>query len=106
TGSTPFMRAAYSLDVPAMKLLVRRGANYNEGIVIAAGRGFQFPAAAAAAGAGGAAAAGANGGLDPNVPRGTDGLPLAPTLAKIPTGPVLAIHYVAGEGYGEGFAGN
>jgi hypothetical protein len=25
---------------------------------------------------------------------------------RVPTGNVLAIHYVAGEGYGEGFAGN
>ena len=105
TGSTPFMRAAYSLDVPAMKLLVKRGANYDEGIVVAAG-GFRGggPAAAAANGAAGAAAAGAAN--DPNVPRGTDGLPLPPAIAKIPTGPVKAIHYVAGEGYGEGFAGN
>jgi ankyrin repeat protein len=108
TGSTPFMRAAYSLDVPAMKLLVRRGANYKEGIVVAAngGRG-GFPGAAAAP-AGAAAAGGANAAAAAaaNVPRGTDGLPLPPTVGKIPTGPVLAIHYVAGEGYGEGFAGN
>jgi len=98
TGSTPFMRAAYSLDVPAMKLLVHRGANYSEGIVVAANGARGGGPAAPAAGAGQAAAA--------NVPRGTDGLPLGPTVAKVPTGPVLAIHYVAGEGYGEGFAGN
>src|SRR5439155_17943637 len=36
TGSTPFMRAAYSLDVPAMKLLVKRGALMHEGITISA----------------------------------------------------------------------
>jgi len=55
------------------------------------------------------AAAAAPGGTpapDANVPRGTDGLPLAPVTNTVPTGPVLAIHYVAGEGYGEGFAGN
>jgi len=72
TNNTPFMRAAYSLDVPAMKLLVERGANPDQGIVVAANAN-RF---------------GAN-----------------PTV-KVPTGPVMAIHYVAGEGYGEGFAGN
>jgi ankyrin repeat protein len=113
TGSTPFMRAAYSLDVPAMKLLVRRGANYMEGITVAAngGRG-GFPGAAAPAAAGAAGAAAAAGGANAaaataaNVPRGTDGLPLPPTVGRVQTGPVRAIHYVAGEGYGEGFAGN
>jgi ankyrin repeat protein len=79
TNNTPFMRAAYSLDVPAMKLLVKRGANPNEGVVVAANAN-RF------GGAGG--------------PGG------AQSAVKVPTGPVLAIHYVAGEGYGEGFAGN
>lgn len=101
TGSTPFMRAAYSLDVPAMRLLVKRGANFDEGIVVAANARFGAPAAAPAP-AGTASAPGA----DQTVARGSDGLPLAATVAKIPTGPVRAIHYVAGEGYGEGFAGN
>src|SRR5262245_6128034 len=102
TGSTPFMRAAYSLDVPAMKLLVKRGANFTEGIVVA-GNGARNGLPPAVAGA----AAGANGQPpQDNVPRGTDGLPLPPVVNKVPTGPVLAIHYVAGEGYGEGFAGN
>jgi hypothetical protein len=78
TGSTPFMRAAYSLDVPAMKLLVSRGADPNEGIAVAARGGF------------------------PGAPQpAADAEP-----PKVPTGKVLAIHYVAGEGYGEGFAGN
>jgi ankyrin repeat protein len=100
TNSTPFMRAAYSLDVPAMRLLVSRGANFSDGIVVAAGGG-------RGGGGGGAAAAAAPAGAATDaVARGTDGLPLAPTTAKVPTGPVLAIHYVAGEGYGEGFAGN
>jgi hypothetical protein len=79
TNNTPFMRAAYSLDVPAMKLLVSRGANYSEGVKVAANAN-RF------GGAGG--------------PGGAD------AATKVPTGPVLAIHYVAGEGYGEGFAGN
>jgi len=98
TGSTPFMRAAYSLDVPAMKLLVKRGANFTEGIKVAANGGRNGFAPAVAPGTNAAA--------DPQVPRGTDGLPLAPVVNKVPTGAVLAIHYVAGEGYGEGFAGN
>ncbi len=98
TGSTPFMRAAYSLDVPAMKLLVKRGAHFNEGIIVAANgaRNGLPPAVAGAAG----------GPPQDNIPRGTDGLPLAPIVNKVATGPVLAVHYVAGEGYGEGFAGN
>jgi ankyrin repeat protein len=108
TNSTPFMRAAYSLDVPAMKLLVRRGADFTSGIVIsaAAARGGFAGAGGGAAAAGAAAAGGAAGAAAANVPRGTDGLPLPPEVAKVPTGAVLAIHYVAGEGYGEGFAGN
>jgi ankyrin repeat protein len=72
TNNTPFMRAAYSLDVPAMKLLVERGANPSQGIVVAENAN-RFGAVA---------------------------------TVKVPTGPVMAIHYVAGEGYGEGFAGN
>jgi hypothetical protein len=106
TNNTPFMRAAYSLDVPAMKLLTKRGAKIHEGIAVAAaaagfgGRGGGAPAPAAAGAPAGAP------GADPNVLRGTDGLPLAPVTNTVPTGPVLAIHYVAGEGYGEGFAGN
>jgi len=89
TGSTPFMRAAYSLDVPAMKLLVKRGANFKEGVAVPVNprNGLQGLA-------------------NDGIARGTDGLPLAAANEKIPTGPVLAIHYVAGEGYGEGFAGN
>src|SRR6185295_18328166 len=69
TGSTPFMRAAYSLDVPAMKLLVKRGANFTEGIKVA-GNGARngLPPANAA----GAQATGAP--PQDNVPRGTDGL--------------------------------
>jgi ankyrin repeat protein len=118
TNNTPFMRAAYSLDVPAMKLLVARGANMKEGITVAGGGAFNFggrggnqaaaaPAAPGAAGAPGATgAAGAPADPNANVPRGTDGLPLAAMNDRVPTGNVLAIHYVAGEGYGEGFAGN
>lgn len=75
TGSTPFMRAAYSLDVPAMKLLVSRGADFSDGIKV-------------------------------TVPAGRGGAAAAAATVKVPTGPVMAIHYVAGEGYGEGFAGN
>lgn len=75
TNNTPFMRAAYSLDVPAMKLLVKRGANTNEGIAVNNANAARFG--------------------QPNN-----------TTVKVPTGPVMAVHYVAGEGYGEGFAGN
>jgi ankyrin repeat protein len=104
TNSTPFMRAAYSLDVPAMRLLIKRGANMYEGVAVAGAGGFNF-AAQGNRNADPNQPAAANA-PDPNVPRGTDGLPLAPTTNNVPTGEVLAIHYVAGEGYGEGFAGN
>src|SRR5215471_11508599 len=78
TNNTPFMRAAYSLDVPAMKLLVKRGANFTEGIVVA-GNGARNGLPPAVAGA----AAGANGQPpQDNVPRGTDGLPLPPVVNK------------------------
>jgi len=100
TNNTPFMRAAYSLDVPAMKLLVKRGADYKEGVAVTGSGGFNF------ANANNNRQGANNAAPNDNVPRGTDGLPLAPVTATVPTGPVLAIHYVAGEGYGEGFAGN
>jgi ankyrin repeat protein len=106
TNSTPFMRAAYSLDVPAMKLLIKRGANMYDGVAVAGNGGFNF-AAQGIRNADPNQPAGAAAATPPaDVPRGTDGLPLAPTIVNVPTGDVLAIHYVAGEGYGEGFAGN
>lgn len=85
-GSTAFWRAAYSLDVPAMKFLVARGADPNVPTMA--------PRRAAPGGRGGGAAAPAA--MDPS------GLPIVPF-----GGPgVFPLHAAAGAEYGEGFAGN
>lgn len=86
-GATAFWRAAYGLDVDAMKLLVSRGADPNVPTMAqrAGGRG----------GRGGAAGGGAAG-PDPS------GLPPVPYGAS----GVFPLHAAAGAEYGEGFAGN
>jgi uncharacterized protein len=81
-GATPFWRAAYASDVPAMKLLVSRGADPHIPSVRPAERA-----------------------------RGLDGvgeLRDVSSLAPIPVGGpgVPVLHAVAGVGYGKGFAGN
>jgi ankyrin repeat protein len=82
-GATPFWRAAHAVDVPAMKLLVKYGADPNIPTIVAAGGGGRR-------GRGGA------GGPDPS------GLPVVP-----PGGPnVYPIHAAAGVAYGLGFTGN
>jgi len=87
-GATAFWRAAYGLDVDAMRLLVSHGADPTVPTMAqrAGGRGGR----AGAAGAGGPAP------LDPS------GLPPVPF-----GGPgVFPLHAAAGAEYGEGFAGN
>ncbi len=88
TGATPFWRAAYGLDVPAMKLLVKYGADVTIPTTKPVGR---LP------GADPSLAAAPNGGKgDPS------GLPAVPD-----GGPgVYPIHAASGVGYGEGFAAN
>lgn len=82
-GATPFWRAAYALDVPAMRLLVSRGADPTLATQKpASGRRFR----------GGAAA----GDSDPS------GLPPVPTGGPA----VFPIHAASGVGYGEGYAAN
>jgi len=81
-GATPFWRAAYALDVPAMRLLVARGADPGIATQRAANRRFR----------GGAAA----GDEDPS------GLPPVPTGGPA----VFPIHAASGVGYGEGYAAN
>jgi len=82
TGSTAFWRAAYAVDVEAMRLLVEHGADPNIPTV--------KPAARRGRGGGGGA------GTDPS------GLPPVPD-----GGPgVWPIHAAAGVGYGQGYAGN
>lgn len=82
TGATAFWLAAYTLDVPAMKLLLRYGADPNI-------RTAKVPERYE------------EGGPDPNAPD-KSGLPPVPW-----GGPAVApIHAASGVGYGLGFAGN
>jgi ankyrin repeat protein len=129
-GTDAFWRAAYALDVPAMKLLVKYGADSNmpsqRTVVAGGGRGGRgggggaragrggapgAPGAAAdtTAGAGGAAALAAAGrGGRGGGPAGPPPPPAIDSLAKIaPTGlGAYPIHAATGVGYGTGFAGN
>lgn len=112
-GTTPFWRAAYALDVDAMKLLMEHGADPNIPSTPPpprarggrGGGGGNLAAGGGRAGGGRAGGAGDIAGytgtqfqLDPDVAA----------LAKVaPVGPgVLPIHAAAGVGYGNGFAGN
>ncbi|MDH4062821.1 MAG: ankyrin repeat domain-containing protein [Acidobacteriota bacterium] len=82
TGATAFWLAAYTLDIPAMKLLLRYGADPNI-------RTAKVPERYE------------EGGPDPNAPDNS-GLPPTPW-----GGPAVApIHAASGVGYGLGFAGN
>ena len=82
TGATPFWWAAYTLDIPAMKLLLKYGADPNIPTAKVPERYEE-------------------GGPDPNVPDRSG-------LAPIPWGgpAVSPIHAASGVGYGLGFAGN
>ncbi len=122
-GTTPFWRATYALDLDAMKLLIKHGADPKLASTppAPAARGARPARPAAAADSGRAVAAkadtakaaaalpapnaapaglgaGAQFKLDPDIE----------VLAKAaPVGPgVLPIHAAAGVGYGNGFAGN
>jgi ankyrin repeat protein len=78
-GSTPFWRAAYATDVPAMELLFGYGADPNIGTLVTRdGRARE------------------DGSLDPS------GQP----PVKVGDTGVLPIHAASGVGYGEGYAGN
>jgi len=128
-GTTAFWRAAYGVDVEAMKLLVKYGADPNipsqrmqvadagrggrgggRGGRAAGGRGGAPGDSAQAGGRGtqfAAAAAGGGGGGG----RGGGGPPPPPEIAALaavaPVGAgVLPIHCAAGVGYGNGYAGN
>jgi uncharacterized protein len=82
SGATPFWRAAYASDVPAMKLLVSRGADPNIPTTKPAGRRFAEGAREAA--------------------KDTSGLPPIPVGGPSVT-PLMA---ASGLGYAEGFAAN
>ncbi len=79
TGATPFWRAAYATDVPAMRLLIAHGADPN----IATRK-------------------------VPERRRGRDDLDDLSGVIPVPVGgpAVYPIHAATGVGYGEGFAGN
>jgi ankyrin repeat protein len=82
TGATPFWLAAYTLDVPAMKLLLKYGADPNLPTAKVPERYEE-------------------GGPDPSMPD-RSGLPPIPW-----GGPAVSpIHAASGVGYGLGFAGN
>jgi ankyrin repeat protein len=82
TGSTPFWWAAYTLDIPAMRLLLKYGADPNIPTAKVPERYEE-------------------GGPDPNAPD-RSGMPPIPW-----SGPaVYPIHAASGAGYGLGFAGN
>lgn len=82
TGATPFWRAAYSLDIPAMRLLLKYGADPNLPTI-------RVPERA-----------------DPDVGESDDvdrsGLPPVPMGGPA----VYPIHAASGVGHGQGFAGN
>jgi ankyrin repeat protein len=118
-GTTPFWRAAYAVDVDAMRLLVKYGADPNipsqrtpPQQVAAAGA----PAAGAATGAGGGGGGGGGGGVGGGGGGGGRGNqpPATPASAEIDSAAkavppglgVYPIHAAAGVGYGNGFAGN
>ena len=84
TGATPFWRAAYALDLDAMKLLVAYGADPDVPTVKSPTRGY----------ADGVSQSGAGGDLSglPPVPIGGPG--------------TWPIHAASGVGYGEGYAAN
>jgi ankyrin repeat protein len=98
-GATPFWRAAYATDIPAMKLLLAYGADPNVATIrpparVRGGRG----------GGGAAGAPGAGGAYDqPAAPRqDPSGVPPVPE-----GGPgIWPIHAASGVGYGQGYAAN
>ena len=99
-GTTPFWRAAYAVDVDAMKMLKDRGAIDTLPSVrpVAANRANRARIAGGAGGAGG-----------PGELPGAFVVPPAIDSASkaVPPGiGVYPIHAVAGVGYGNGFAGN
>jgi ankyrin repeat protein len=111
SGSTAFWRAAYSIDIDAMKLLVEYGADPNIPTIaprVAVRRGAEQQAAGANANAtasGGAQRpAGAGGPVTPEPEDGQARYDAPP----IPYGGPGAtpLHAAAGVEYGEGFAGN
>ena len=86
-GATPFWRAAYGLDVPAMRLLKQYGADHTIPTLKPAGRIRTEDAPSESA-----------------APRGADPSGLAPVPVGGPG--VYPLHAASGVGYGDGFAAN
>jgi ankyrin repeat protein len=103
SGATAFWRAAYGVDLDAMKLLVTHGADPNVPTIA--------PQQAIRRGGGpppGTPAAGTSGGAGGPVAPEPDANQARYTAPPVPYGGpgALAIHAAAGLEYGEGFAGN
>ena len=93
-GATPFWRAAYATDVPAMKLLLAYGADPNIPTI--------RPPARVRGGRGGGAGAADPYGAPAPARQDASGLPPVPE-----GGPgVYPIHAATGVGYGQGYAAN
>jgi ankyrin repeat protein len=97
-GTTPFWRAAYAVDVDAMKLLMKYGADPtipSQRTPQEGGRG-----GGRGGGGGGGGGGGRGGGvpLDPAIDSAAKAVP--PGIGTYP------VHAAAGVGYGNGFAGN
>jgi ankyrin repeat protein len=122
SGSTPFWRAAYSVDLDAMKLLVKYGADPNIPTIApqqAVRRGGGGPPGAGGQGQGGQGAPGAlpgagaglvardvgAGGAVAPTPDANQARFMAPPIPYGGPG-AFPIHAAAGVEYGEGFAGN
>ena len=119
-GTTPFWRAAYAVDVDAMRMLVKAGADPNIPSlrVVAAGAraggrgrtgaGGDSTAAPGGGGGAGGAAGGAAAGGRGQIPPVVAADPSIDSAAKAvkPGIGVYPIHDAAGVGYGNGFAGN
>ena len=94
-GATPFFRAAYATDVPAMKMLLAAGADPGVGTIKPVARARRLPAAGTQRPGGDSASAlapRADPSGFPAVPEGGIGIP-----------PLVA---ASGVGYGQGFAAN
>jgi len=102
SGATAFWRAAYGLDVDAMRLLMKYGADPTVPTMAQRAAGGR----AGGAGRGGGAAPGAGDGAAPARPAAP---PIDPSgMLPVPFGGpgVYPLHAAAGAEYGEGFAGN
>ncbi|MDB4916883.1 MAG: hypothetical protein JWM95_4527, partial [Gemmatimonadetes bacterium] len=114
-GTTVFWRAAYALDVDAMRMLVKAGADPSIPSLkaVAAGRAGGGRGRIGAGGGDSTAVAGGNGGGGGGGGRGqvapvvaADATIDSAAKAQKPGIGVYPIHNAAGVGYGNGFAGN